>query len=104
MMIIMIFRKTVRIEQGDVLQIDKMYGFNPHLSPIKSLYDQGKVAVINGIGYDNPNRSHFRSMDIWHTALPDEIGSEGWLGRVDKRIGSKIRKCFDWSEFWTWTT
>ena len=46
----------------EVTQIDKMYGFNPHLSPIKSLYDQGKVAVINGIGYDNPNRSHFRSI------------------------------------------
>ena len=83
------FRKTVRIEQSDVLQIDKMYGFNPHLSPIKALYDQGKVAVINGIGYDNPNRSHFRSMDIWHTALPDEIGSEGWLGRVIRELDPK---------------
>tara|TARA_B100001142_G_C14310833_1_gene646554 strand:+ start:96 stop:1280 length:1185 start_codon:yes stop_codon:yes gene_type:complete len=83
------FRKTVRIDQSDVLQIDKMYGFNPHLSPIKSLYDQGKVAVINGIGYDNPNRSHFRSMDIWHTALPDEIGSEGWLGRVIRELDPK---------------
>ena len=76
------FRRAVHIEQNEVLPIDKIYGFSPHLAPIKRLFDQGKVAVINGIGYDNPNRSHFRSMDIWHTAQPDEIGTEGWLGRV----------------------
>ena len=75
-------RKTVHIEQDAVLPIDSTFGFNPSMAPFKRLYDQGKVAVINGIGYDNPNRSHFRSMDIWHTALPDEIGTEGWLGRV----------------------
>ena len=48
----------------------------------RSLYDQGHVAVINGIGYPNPNRSHFRSMDMWHTAEPDKVGNDGWLGRV----------------------
>ena len=47
------------------------------------------MAVINGIGYPNPNRSHFRSMDIWHTALPDDIGQEGWLGRVIREIDPK---------------
>ena len=83
------FRKTVHIEQESVLPIDSTYGFNPHLSSIKRLYDEGKVAVINGIGYDNPNRSHFRSMDIWHTALPDEIGTEGWLGRVIRDLDPK---------------
>jgi uncharacterized protein (DUF1501 family) len=76
------FRKTVHIKQDSVLHIDNLYGFSPHMAPIKNLYDQGKVAIINGIGYANPNRSHFRSMDIWHTAMPDEIGTEGWLGRV----------------------
>lgn len=80
------FRKTVHINQESVLPVDGTYGFNPNLGPIKQLYDDGKVAVINGIGYDNPNRSHFRSMDIWHTALPDEIGNEGWLGRVIREI------------------
>ncbi|SVB22551.1 uncharacterized protein METZ01_LOCUS175405 [marine metagenome] len=80
------FRKTVHIDQESVLPIDGTYGFNSNLGPIKQLYDEGKVAVINGIGYDNPNRSHFRSMDIWHTALPDEIGNEGWLGRVIREI------------------
>ena len=80
------FRKTVYIDQESVLPVDGTYGFNSNLGPIKQLYDEGKVAVINGIGYDNPNRSHFRSMDIWHTALPDEIGNEGWLGRVIREI------------------
>ena len=80
------FRKTVHINQESVLPVDATYGFNPNLGPLKQLYDEGKVAVINGIGYDNPNRSHFRSMDIWHTALPDEIGNEGWLGRVIREI------------------
>ena len=83
------FRKTVHIAQDSVLPIDSTYGFNPHLGPIKRLFDDGKVAVINGVGYDNPNRSHFRSMDIWHTALPDEIGTEGWLGRVIREIDPK---------------
>ena len=44
------------------------------------------MAVINGIGYENPNRSHFRSMDIWHTAEPEAIGTEGWLGRAVREM------------------
>jgi uncharacterized protein (DUF1501 family) len=50
------------------------------MAPFKRLYDEGKVAIIQGIGYPNPNRSHFRSMDIWHTCEPDKIANEGWLG------------------------
>ena len=52
------------------------------MEAIKRLWDEGKVAIIHGIGYPQPNRSHFRSMDIWHTALPDDVGTEGWLGRA----------------------
>jgi hypothetical protein len=44
------------------------------------------VAIIQGIGYPNPNRSHFRSMDIWHTCEPDKVGTEGWLGRAIRDI------------------
>ena len=76
------FRPTIHIESDTVLPINDDFGFNPNLRPIKELWDEGKVAVINGIGYPNPNRSHFRSMDIWHTAEPDKIGTEGWLGRT----------------------
>ena len=75
-------RPTVGIPVGQVLPIDDHLGFNPAMQPIKDLYDQDKVAVINGIGYPNPNRSHFRAMDIWHTCEPDKIANEGWLGRV----------------------
>ena len=60
--------------------------FNPAMGPIKKLYDEGKVAIIQGIGYPNPSRSHFRSMDIWHTCEPDKVGTEGWLGRAIRDI------------------
>ena len=80
------YRPTVNIDQDSVLPIDDNYGFNSNMAPIKELYDQGKVAVINGIGYPNPNRSHFRSMDIWHTAEPSTVIAEGWLGRVVREL------------------
>jgi uncharacterized protein (DUF1501 family) len=76
------FRPAVHVKAEQVLPIDDDFGFNPNMGPIKALWDQSKVAIINGIGYANPNRSHFRSMDIWHTAEPDKIGHEGWLGRA----------------------
>ena len=76
------YRPTLGIPQEDLIVIDDRLGLNQALKPIQSLYDQGKVALINGIGYPNPNRSHFRSMDIWHTCEPDKVGNEGWLGRV----------------------
>ena len=82
-------RTTVRIEPDEVVPIDEELAFNPNMAPIKSLWDEGKVAIINGIGYPNPNRSHFRSMDIWHTAEPDVIGNEGWLGRAIRDLDPK---------------
>jgi uncharacterized protein (DUF1501 family) len=79
-------RPVVRIDPEKVLPINERIGFNPALEPIKALWDQGKVAIIQGIGYPNPNRSHFRSMDIWHTCEPDKVGTEGWLGRAIRDI------------------
>jgi uncharacterized protein (DUF1501 family) len=76
------FRRGLSIGQEQVLPINKEIGFNPAFAPIKNLYDQGKVAIVNGVGYPTPSRSHFRSMDIWHTCEPEKIGDEGWLGRV----------------------
>ena len=75
-------RPTVGIPAEDVLPIDDDLGFNPAAAPLKELYGRGKLALINGVGYPNPNRSHFRSMDIWHTCEPDRIATEGWLGRA----------------------
>lgn len=82
-------RKAVKIEADQVLKINAQYGFRSNMEPIKRLWDEGKVAVINGIGYPEPNRSHFRSMDIWHTALPEDIGNEGWLGRAIRELDPK---------------
>ena len=75
-------RKTVNVPAEQVLPIDSHYGFNPVMAPLKPIYDAGNMAVINGVGYPNPNRSHFRAMDIWHTCEPERVATEGWLGRV----------------------
>jgi len=76
------YRPIVNIPAEDVLPIDDDFGFTPHMGPIKDLWDRGNVALVNGIGYTAPVRSHFRSMDIWHTAEPEKIATEGWLGRA----------------------
>ena len=76
------YRQVQRIPPEEILAVDDKVGFHPAMAPIKNMYDQGKVAVLQGIGYPNPIRSHFRSMDIWHTAEPDKMVTDGWLGRA----------------------
>ena len=76
------YRKTVGIPEDDALHIDGGYAFHPSMGPIKNLWDEGKVAIFPGTGYPSPNRSHFRSMDIWHTANPEALSSDGWLGKT----------------------
>ena len=76
------FRPNVGIPTDQVIPLNEQLGLNPNMAPIKALWDEGKVAIVNGIGYPNPTRSHFRSMDIWHTCEPEKIATEGWLGRV----------------------
>ena len=76
------YRPELGIAPEDVLAVDDQVGFHPAMAPIKELYDQGKVAVLQGIGYPNPIRSHFRSLDIWHTAEPDKMVTDGWLGKA----------------------
>ena len=73
-------RPGIGIPQQDVLAIDDDLGLNSNMGELKALYDRGEVAIIKGIGYPQPNRSHFRSRDIWYTAEPETIGSQGWLG------------------------
>ena len=79
-------RPNVRIAEDQLLPINDYIGFNSNMAPLKRLYDEGKVAVIQGIGYPHPSRSHFRSMDIWHTCEPDKIGDEGWMGRAIREM------------------
>ena len=56
------------------------------MGALKDLYDEGNMAVIHGVGWENSTRSHFRAMDIWHTAEPDVVGTEGWLGRAIREL------------------
>jgi uncharacterized protein (DUF1501 family) len=74
-------RPDLAIASGDVLAIDAHIGLNPALRSFKSLYDKGMVAIVQGVGYPNPDHSHFRSTEIWQTAAPDRYEHTGWLGR-----------------------
>ncbi len=88
-------RPNVKIPEDKVLPINDELGFHPSMGPVKQLWDEGKVAIIHGIGYQNSPRSHFRSMDIWHTCEPDKVGTEGWLGKVIRDLdpnGSNVLK------------
>ena len=79
-------RKLVRIEREDVLPINDDLGFNPNARPLKEMFEEGKVAIVQGIGYPNSNRSHFRGMDIWHTCEPDKVVTEGWVGKALREL------------------
>ena len=74
-------RPKLRYEKREVLTLNDHVGLHPSLRPLKEMYDQGQVAVVQGVGYPNPNRSHFESMDIWQSADPSRKVADGWLGR-----------------------
>ena len=74
-------RPTIGVAQSDVLAIDNQLGFNPNMKSLKGMYDKGMVAVVQGVGYPNPDHSHFRSTEIWQTAAPEKYEHTGWLGR-----------------------
>ncbi len=79
-------RPTVGVPEERIIKVDDQMGFHPEMAPLKHVYDRGDMAIIHGIGYANSPRSHFRSMDIWHTCEPDKLGTEGWLGRATRDI------------------
>lgn len=79
-------RPSLQIPQDRVVKIDDQLGFHPAMAPLKEVYDKGDMAIIHGVGYANSPRSHFRSMDIWHTCEPDKVGTEGWLGRALREL------------------
>ena len=75
-------RPGVHIKKEDALKLTDLQGLHPQLTGFKELYDEGQLMVVQGVGYPNPNRSHFRSTDIWMTASDaDEFLTHGWLGR-----------------------
>jgi len=75
-------RPTLGISRENALVLNGETGLHPALTQLKSLYDEGNLAILNNVGYPNPDRSHFRSMDIWQTASgSNEFINSGWLGR-----------------------
>ena len=79
-------RPAVGIKDDEMIVVDEEIAFHPSMAALKGMWDQGKMAVIHGVGYENSPRSHFRSMDIWHTCEPDKVGTEGWLGRATRDL------------------
>ncbi|MBM3823302.1 MAG: DUF1501 domain-containing protein [Verrucomicrobia bacterium] len=75
-------RPRLALKPGDLLKANDAWGFHPALKGFKDLWDQGCLSVIQGVGYPNPNRSHFRSTEIWQTASDsNRFATHGWLGR-----------------------
>ena len=75
-------RPELAVPPAEILKLNSHAGFNPVMSGFRSLYDSGEIAVINCVGYPNPDRSHFRSMDIWQTGSSSDVNlSTGWIGR-----------------------
>lgn len=74
-------RPGLAIDRSDVLAINAHVGLNPGMRSFKALYDKGVVAIVQGVGYPDPDHSHFRSTEIWQTAAPDQYKHTGWLGR-----------------------
>ena len=75
-------RPTIGIREKDVLTIDARVGWHKSMSGMKRLYDEGKVAIVQGVGSDRPSFSHFTSMSFWHTAAPNSGHEYGWVGRT----------------------
>ena len=82
-------RPRLAVAKKEVLKLDSDIGLHPNLAPIKKLIEAGSAAIVQGVGYPNPNRSHFASMDIWHSARSDGSHGTGWLGRaIDHAVGA----------------
>lgn len=88
-------RPTLAIARNDVLAIDAELGLNPNMTAFKSLYDRGMVAVVQGVGYPDPDHSHFRSTEIWQTAAPDRYEHTGWIGRYLDDAGFPASNLFN---------
>ncbi|WP_433381195.1 DUF1501 domain-containing protein [Actinoplanes sp. CA-142083] len=74
-------RPALAYNADQVLRLDDQFGFNPAMKGLHQAYGKGRLAVVRGVGYPKPDRSHFRSMDIWQSGRPDHPENTGWLGR-----------------------
>jgi uncharacterized protein (DUF1501 family) len=84
-------RPTLRQTKEQVIRLNDEVGLHSAMQGFRSLWDAGQLAVVQGVGYPNPDRSHFEAMDIWHSADPKRVTQTGWLGRasveMDNRLG-----------------
>lgn len=84
-------RPKIAIQKNEVLKLNSELGLNPAMQGFKNLFDEGRLCLINNVGYPEPDRSHFRSMDIWQTASnSNEYKTTGWLGRY---LDEKCNTC-----------
>lgn len=84
-------RPSIGIQKNAALSLTDEAGLHPALTALKGLYDEGNLSILNNVGYPNPDRSHFRSMDIWHTASEsNEYWNTGWLGRF---LDAQCKNC-----------
>lgn len=74
-------RSNIAHDPKTVLKLDDYVGLHPNLQPLREMAEKNMMSIVQGVGYPNPNRSHFRSTDIWHTAQPDEVAATGWIGK-----------------------
>lgn len=85
-------RPSIGIKPDAVVKLNDKFGLNPNLGPLEQLYKDGHMAIVQGVGYPNPNRSHFRSLEIWQTAEPKKVKDTGWIGRyLDLANGGNAR-------------
>jgi len=84
-------RPSIALKKKDILRVTDSIGLHPNLTHLKELADGGQLTIVEGVGYPNPNRSHFRSMEIWHTATDSNRYSKtGWIGRyLDNQCGGE---------------
>ena len=80
------YRPSLAIADDQVIPLNDKLAFHPAMGALKKYWDEGKLAIILGVGYPHPSLSHFRSMDIWATCEPDELGLTGWLGSLIQDI------------------
>ena len=80
-------RPTLAVKDTEALKLNEQMGLHPSMTGVHELFKEGKVAIVQNVGYPEPNRSHFKSMDIWHSASPDGKVAYGWIGRHFDLLG-----------------
>lgn len=89
-------RPKIALKKSEVLKLNDELGLHKKLLPLKRLYDQGDLSIINNVGYPNPSRSHFRSSDIWQTASDsNKFLQTGWVGRYLDEYGTKAHQAIE---------